>query len=106
MEKSKECKDPVRRIEAHLWFRNFDEYAEREKELSELLKKLHGGVSIVIFFRETPEYLEIPGASYDYEDDEQVEKLLGFCGKDNIDYIIRISRDTEREVGCLRGKQR
>lgn len=34
----------MERIEAHLWFKSFDEYAAREKELRELL----GGNFMVI----------------------------------------------------------
>lgn len=92
------------RIEAHLWFRNFDEYAERENGLRELLGKLHGNGSVTVFFRATPEYVEIPGASYDPMDEGQVESLMSFCGRDNIDFIARVSRNALREAGCLRGK--
>lgn len=94
------------RIEAHLWFRNFDEYAEREKELYELLGRLHGAGSVIVFFRATPEYVEIPGACYDHMDEKQAGKLIDFCGRDNIDFVVRVSRNAERGLGCLRGKQR
>lgn len=103
MDKNKEMKW---RMEAHVWFKNFDEYAEREKELHKLLGKLCGDGSVTVFFRATPEYLEIPGASYDYMDERQIDELMDFCGRDNIDFIARLSLDSERELGCLRGKQR
>lgn len=105
-ESGKRCKEPIYRIEAHLWFRNFDEYTEREKELRQLLGKLHGDSSVIVFFRATPEYLEFPGAGYDHMDDGQAGKLIDFCGRDNIDFVVRLSQDAERETGCLRGKQR
>lgn len=38
------------RIECHIWFQNYDEYAEREKELHELLGKLCGDGSVTVFF--------------------------------------------------------
>lgn len=98
--------EQIYRIESHLWFGNFDEYAKREKELHQLLAELHGDSSVIVFFRATPEYLEIPGACYDHMDDCQAGKLIDFCGRDNIDFVVRLSRDAEREVGCLRGKQR
>lgn len=94
------------RLEAHLWFKNFDEYAERETELQELLGKLRGDGSVLVFFRATPEYVEISGASYDPLDEKQVEELMSFCGRGNIDFVVRMSRNTERKTGCLRGKQR
>ena len=94
------------RNEAHLWFRNFDEYAQREKELTELLGKIHGDGSVIVFFWATPEYVEIPGASYDPLDENQVEELMNFCGRDNIDFVVRIAQDANRETGCLRGRQR
>lgn len=92
------------RIEAHIWFRNFDEYATREKELLELLEKIQGNGSVTVFFRTTEEYLEIPGASYDYKDEKKVDELIDFCGRGNIDFVARISQDIERELGCIRGK--
>lgn len=96
--------NPMWRIEAHIWFENFDEYVEREKELNELLERIQGNGSVTVFFRSTPEYLEVPGSSYDYEDEKKVEELMNFCGRDNVDFVARISRDTERELGCIRGK--
>lgn len=98
--------ETVYRFEAHLWFRKFDEYAKRERELLELLGKLHGNGSVTVFFRATPEYVEIPGASYDHLDEKQVGELMDFCGRDNIDFVVRLSLDAERETGCLRGKQK
>lgn len=98
--------EPKWRIEAHIWFKNFDEYLLRKKELSELLERLHGDSSVIVFFRKTPEYLEIPGACYDHMDDKQTDELINFCGKNNVDFVARVSRNTERELGCLRGKQR
>lgn len=95
---------PSWRIEAHLWFRNFDEYAKREKEPLELLGKIQGNGSVIVFFRTTEEYLEIPGASYDYKDDKKVDELIKFCGRSNIDFVARISQDMDRELGCIRGK--
>ena len=92
------------RIEAHIWFRNFDEYVEREKALLELLKRIRGNGSVTVFFRSTSEYIELPGASYDYKDDKKVDELMNFCGMDNIDFVARVSRDMERELGCIRGK--
>ena len=94
------------RVEAHIWLKNFEEYLLRKKELSELLERLHGDSSVIVFFRKTPEYLEIPGACYDHMDDKQADELINFCGKDNVDFVARVSRNTEREPGCLRGKQR
>ena len=61
--------EPKWRIEAHIWFGNFDEYAVRERELLELLGKIQGNGSVTVFFRSTPEYIELPGASYDYKDE-------------------------------------
>lgn len=98
--------EPKWRIEAHIWFKNFDEYLLRKKELSELLERLHGDSSVIVFFRKTPEYLEIPEACYDHMDDKQADELINFCGKNNVDFVARVSRNTERELGCLRGKQR
>ncbi|MDE7198802.1 MAG: hypothetical protein K2O15_07950 [Lachnospiraceae bacterium] len=92
------------RIEAHIWFGNFDEYAEREKELLELLGRIQGNGSVTVFFRSTPEYIELPGASYDYKDEKKVDELMNFCGMDNVDFVARVSRDAERELGCIRGK--
>lgn len=92
------------RLEAHLWFKNFDQYAARERELLGLLEKLHGEGSVIVFFRATPEYVEIPGACYDPQDGAQVDKLIGFCGKDNVDFVVRTSQDASRQVGCLRGR--
>ena len=94
------------RIEAHLWFRNFDEYAEREQELHGLLGGLHGDGSVTVFFRATPEYVEIPGACYDYMDDGQVGRLMDFCGRDNVDFVARVSREAGRGLGCLRRGRR
>lgn len=92
------------RLEAHLWFKNFDQYAARERELLELLGELHGDGSVTVFFRTTPEYVEIPGASYDPLDKGHIDRLMGFCGEDNIDFVVRVSRNAEREKGCLRGR--
>ena len=39
-------------------------------------------------------------------DDKQADELINFCGKNNVDFVARVSRNTERELGCLRGKQR
>lgn len=96
--------EPVWRIEAHLWFKDFDEYVQREKELLELLGKIQGGGSVIIFFRATPEYVEIPGASFDHNDERKMDELIGFCGADNIDLVARVSRNAERELGFLRWK--
>lgn len=52
--------EPKWRIEAHIWFGNFDEYAVRERELLELLGKIQGNGSVTVFFRSTPEYIELP----------------------------------------------
>ena len=98
--------ETVYRIEAHLWFKNFDEYSKRQRELHELLGKLHGDGSVTVFFKATPEYLEILGASYDHMDEKQVGELMDFFGRDNIDFVVRLSRNVERKMGCLRGKQR
>lgn len=92
------------RIEAHIWFENFDEYADREREFLELLRRIPGNGSVIVFFRTTPEYVEIPGASFDYKDKYKIDKLIAFCGGDNIDFVARVSRDAGREVGCIRGK--
>ena len=46
--------ETVYRIEAHLWFKNFDEYSKRQRELHELLGKLHGDGSVTVFFKATP----------------------------------------------------
>lgn len=96
--------NPVWRIEAHLWFENFDEYCRREKGLLALLEGNEGEGSVVAFLKGTPEYIELPGYSYDYEDVKQIDDLIDFCGIDNIDFIARVSRNADREVGCLRGK--
>ena len=96
----------VWRIEAHIWFMDFDEYAKRERELRELLGELNGGGSVIVFFRATPEYMESPGAGYDYMDGSQVGRLMDFCGRDSIDFIARVSRNPERELGRIRVKQR
>lgn len=96
--------ETVWRIEAHIWFWNFDEYAKREEELLKLLGRIQGNGSVTIFFRTTEEYLEIPEASYDYKDDKKVDELIEFCGKRNIDFVARISQDIERELGCVHGK--
>lgn len=96
--------NPVWRIEAHLWFLDFDEYAKREGELLALLGRIQDDGSVTVFFRTTEEYLEIPGASYDYKDNKKVDELIEFCGRDNIDFVARISQDIERELGCIRGK--
>lgn len=96
--------EPKWRIEAHIWFENFDEYADREKELLELLGKISGNGSVIVFFRRTPEYVEIPGASYDYRDGKKTDELIAFCGRDNIDFVARVSQNAGREVGCIRGK--
>ncbi len=96
--------EPKWRIEAHIWFLKFDEYTEREKELLELLGRIQGCGSVTVFFRTTEEYLEIPGASYDYIDDKKVDELIEFCGRSNIDFVVRISQNIERELGCIRGK--
>ena len=98
---SKESEGQLYRIEAHLWFENFDEFLSKEKDLHELLGQLHGNASIIIFFRSTPEYLEIPGACYDHMSDEQAGQLIDYCGRDNIDFVVRLSRDTWRKKGCL-----
>lgn len=95
---------PSWRIEACIWFEDFSEYENREKELLKLLGRIQGNGSVTVFFRSTPEYLEILGASYDYEDGEKVDELIKFCGRSNIDFVARISQDTERELGCIRGK--
>ena len=31
---------------------------------------------------------------------------MDFCGMDNIDFVVRLSRNVERKMGCLRGEQR
>lgn len=98
--------EAIWRIEAHIWLKNFDEYAEKERELHGILGGLHGNGSIIVFFRATPEYVEIPEASYDYMDDRQVGQLMDFCGRDNIDFVARVSHDTDRKLGCLRGKRK
>ena len=94
------------RLEVHLWFKNFDQYAARERELLELLGETHGDGSVIVFFRATPEYLEIQGASYDPLDKGHIDRLMDFCGRDNIDFVARVSRDTDRKLGYLRGKQK
>ncbi len=96
--------ETVFRLEAHIWFKNFDEYAAREKELIELLGRIQGDGSVTVFLRATPEYVEIPGASFDYRDTGKVEELVNFCGEDNIDFVFRVSRNMKRELGCLRWK--
>ncbi len=96
--------EPKWRIEAHIWFENFDEYANREKELLELLGRISGNGSVTVFFRSTPEFMEIPGASFDYKDEKKTDELFAFCGRGNVDFIARVSQDTEREVGFIRGK--
>ncbi|NBK92194.1 hypothetical protein D5278_09465 [bacterium 1XD21-13] len=98
--------EPRWRIEAHLWFKNFDDYAAREKGLLSLLERIPGNGSVTVFFRATPEYLEIPGASFDYQDEKKTDELIAFCGRDNIDFVARTSLDIKRELGCLRGRQR
>lgn len=94
----------VWRVEAHIWFRDFDDYAERASELLELLERIQGDGSVTVFFRNTPEYVELPGASYDYRNEKKVDELIDFCGRGNIDFVARVSQDMERELGCIRGK--
>lgn len=96
--------NPMWRIEANVWFKNFDEYAAREKELIEPLGRIQGDGSVTVFLRATPEYVEIPGGSFDYRDTGKVDELVNFCGKDNIDFVARVGRNVERELGCLRWK--
>lgn len=95
--------EPVWRIEAHLWFKDLEEYAKREKELHEILSELHGDSSIIIFFRATPEFVET-GAGYNHMDDEQARRLMDFCGRSNIDFVARVSGNAERKLGFLRWK--
>ena len=66
--------ETVYRIEAHLWFRNFDEYTKRQRELHELLEKLHGDGSVTVFFKAAPEYVEIH-----HMDEKQVGELMDFA---------------------------
>ena len=96
--------NPVWRIEAHIWFEDFDEYAAREKELIELLGRIQGDGSVAVFLRATPEYCEIPGASFDYRDAGKVNELVRFCGADNVYFVLRVGRNAERESGLLRWK--
>ena len=94
--------NPVWAIEAHLWFSDFDTYAARERELLELLGRLQGNSSVVIFFKKTPEYVEIPGASFNHRDEKEIDALISFCGKDDVDFVARVSRQ-HRRMGYLRG---
>lgn len=94
-------RDPVWVVEAHIWFDGFCEYAARERELLEVLGRLQGDSSVVIFFRKTPEYVEVP-ASFNHMDEKQIDALISFCGRDNVDFVARVSRQ-HRQVGYLRG---
>ena len=40
--------EPKWRIEAHIWFGNFDEYTVRERELLELLGKIISPLCIIL----------------------------------------------------------
>ena len=32
------------------------------------------------------------------------DELIEFCGRSNIDFVVRISQNIERDLGCIRGK--
>lgn len=92
------------RLEAHIWFNSFDEYARQQMKLIELLGRIQGNGSIIVFFRKTPEYIEIPGATFDSQDEKKVSELVDFCGVENVDFVARVSRNARRP-GHLRWKE-
>lgn len=77
--------------EIHIWFPCVKEFKGKESELKKILAKNPGNGSVFIFFRDSGEYMGLPGCSFNCKKAAKAEKLIRLFGLKNIDIISRIS---------------
>lgn len=84
--------EPAYKLELHIWLESRDEFGRSKDRLFRGLKKYPGDCGIILFARESKEYLELPECRFNYEEPGLVEAIAHTFGSLNVDVVTRVSR--------------
>lgn len=80
------------RMELHIWLDHKAEFEKSRDRLQRGLGKYPGNCGIILFARDSGEYLELPECRFDSGKTELVGAIAHTFGKFNVDIIVRCSR--------------
>lgn len=81
----------IYKTELHIWVDSASEFEYIRDRLRRGLKKYPGDCGIILFSRDSREYMELPECQFDYKKLELAEAIVHTFGNFNVDAAIRIS---------------
>lgn len=83
--------EKVYKLELHIWLNNRDEFEKSRDRLQRGLKKYPGDCGIILFSRDSKEYMELPECQFDHKEPGLVEAVAHTFGNFNVDVVTRVS---------------
>lgn len=83
--------EAVYKLELHIWLDSRDEFEKSRDRLQRGLKKYPGDCGIILFARDSREYLELPECQFNHKETELVEAIAHTFGNFNVDVVTRVS---------------
>lgn len=83
--------ETVYKLELHIWLDSRDEFEHSRDRLRRGLKKYPGDCGIILFSRDSAEYLELPECQFDYKKSELVQAIAHTFGNFNVDVVTKVS---------------
>lgn len=84
--------EPAYKLELHIWLESREEFEHSRDRLHRGLGKYPGDCGVILFARDSKEYLELPECRFDYEEPGLVEAIAHTFGAFNVDVVTRVSR--------------
>ncbi len=83
--------EAVYKLELHIWLEKKEEFEHSRDRLRRGLKKYPGDCGIILFARDSKEYMELPECKFNYKKSELVEAIAHTFGNFNVDIVTRVS---------------